>query len=265
LKRITFFNDVNISDVVLEESTTKHRLWEIDTFRGLAIIFMIFFHILFDLAFLNVASFDIYYSLSGVFPYLVGGLFIFIVGISLTLSYSAVEQNLDTREKHRKFLLRGVKIFGIGLIITLVSWLYLAHGAIYFGVLHCIGLSIILAYPFIKRHQIALPLGLIILILGLLFRQITVGYPWLLWLGIRPDVFYTLDYYPLFPWLGVLLLGVYIGKVLYPNGTRKFNLPDLSKKIPISSVRFIGQHSLLIYLIHQPIVIGIIMIFILFG
>ena len=73
----------------------KHRLWEIDTFRGLAIILMIIFHILYDLALFNVASLDIYYSLSGVFPYLVGGLFIFIVGISLTLSYSAIEDKLN--------------------------------------------------------------------------------------------------------------------------------------------------------------------------
>jgi uncharacterized membrane protein len=226
---------------------------------------MVFFHILFDLSFLKIASLDIYYSLSGSFPFLVGGLFIFIVGISLTLSYNAIEEKLDQKQRHRKFLFRGSKIFGLGLFITMISWIYLTHGAIYFGVLHCIGLSIIIAYPFIKRYHFALPIGLVILGTGLIFRQITVNYPWLLWLGIRPEVFYTLDYYPLFPWLGVMLLGVYFGRVVYPNGSRIFNLPDLSRKLPIASVRFIGQHSLLIYLIHQPIVVSIIMIFVMFA
>ena len=265
MTRITFFNEIIISVYVLKESYTKQRLWEIDTLRGLAIILMVFFHILFDLSFLQIVSLDIYYSLPGSFPFLVGGVFIFIVGISLTLSYSAVEQKLEAGQRRQKFLFRGLKIFGLGLLITFISWLYMSNGAIYFGVLHCIGLSIIIVYPFIKRYQYALPTGLFILVLGLAFRQITVGHPWLLWLGIRPDIFYTLDYYPLFPWLGVMLLGVFFGRVVYPNGTRIFTLPDLSKKTPISSFKFIGQHSLLIYLIHQPIVVGIIMVFVLFG
>lgn len=260
---ITFFNHEFILRLVLKESNSRQRLWEIDTFRGFAIICMIFFHILFDLSFLNIASLDIYYSLSGSFPFLVGGLFIFIVGISLTLSYSAVEEKLDQKERHQKFLGRGLRIFGLGVIITIISWLYLAQGAIYFGVLHCIGLSIIFSYPFIKRYRYALPMGMIIVFLGLLFRQISVSYPWLLWLGIRPNVFYTLDYYPLFPWLGVMLLGIYFGRVVYPNGTRIFSLPDLSKRLPIAPFRYIGQHSLLIYLIHQPIVVAILMVFVL--
>ena len=253
----------SMSSHVPEKSSPRERIWEIDTFRGLAIILMIFFHILFDLSFLRIASLDIYYSLSGTFPYLIGGLFIFIVGISLTLSYSAVEQKLTIGQRKKKFMFRGIKIFAFGLLITCITWFYLPKGAIYFGVLHCIGLAIIISYPFISRYRLAVPLGLFIIFLGMIFRLFTVSYPWLLWLGIRPDIFYTFDYYPLFPWLGILLLGIYVGRVVYPNGTRVFSLPDLSKKIPISSLKYLGQHSLLIYLLHQPILVGIFTILVL--
>lgn len=81
-----------------------------------------------------------------------------------------------------------------------------------------------------------------------------------LWLGFTPYNFYTLDYFPLLPWLGVMSLGIFLGNTLYENYTRHFKLPDLSKYAIIKASGFLGRHSLLIYFIHQPVLIIILLI-----
>jgi uncharacterized membrane protein len=64
------------------------------------------------------------------------------------------------------------------------------------------------------------------------------------------------DYYPLLPWGGAALLGVACGRLNYPDGRRRLSLPDLSAAAPVRALRFLGRHSLLIYLLHQPILLG---------
>jgi uncharacterized membrane protein len=127
-----------------------------------------------------------------------------------------------------------------------------------FGVLHCIGLSIILAYPLIRFRFPALVLGILCIIVGLvLLTTVTVDYPWLLWLGVVPMNFVTLDYFPLLPWFGVVLIGIFLGNSLYKNNTRTLPLNDYSKFSAICGLCFLGRHSLIIYLLHQLVIIGL--------
>lgn len=69
---------------------------------------------------------------------------------------------------------------------------------------------------------------------------------------------YTVDYFPLFPWFGVVLFGVGLGAILYKDGKRQFKFPDLSRYLPVRVVSAIGRRSLLVYLVHQPILVGLI-------
>ena len=73
---------------------------------------------------------------------------------------------------------------------------------------------------------------------------------------------YTLDYFPLLPWFGITLLGLVVGDWLYSGNERRFKMPDLSRYKPIKIFQWIGQHSLVIYLLHQPIIACVLTIFI---
>jgi uncharacterized membrane protein len=74
---------------------------------------------------------------------------------------------------------------------------------------------------------------------------------------------YTVDYFPLFPWFGFMLLGVVVGDCLYCGNKRRFRMPDLSKYVPAKLFSWMGRHSLGIYLIHQPIIAGALSVFVL--
>ena len=73
-------------------------------------------------------------------------------------------------------------------------------------------------------------------------------------LGIHPASFWSVDYEPLFPWMGCVLIGMGLGEYLYHDGLRQFVVPDIPGII-VQPLAFLGRHSLLIYLIHQPIII----------
>ena len=78
-------------------------------------------------------------------------------------------------------------------------------------------------------------------------------------LGIYPKAIDMVDYYPLIPWFGVVLLGIAVGKWIYPNGTRLFSLPDLGGNAISKALRYLGRNSLVVYLVHQPVLIGLLM------
>jgi uncharacterized membrane protein len=234
---------------------TIKRFWEIDLLRGIAVIMLIFFHFLYDLNYFNIYKLSLYSGLFLIYVYLGGTLFFILVGISLTLSYSRARKKLAKKELRLKYLQRGLKIFGLGLLITFATWIWPGEGFIVFGALHCIGVSIILTYPFLQFRYHNLLLGIIIISMGMILKNFTFNFYWLLWIGFTPASFYTVDYFPLLPWLGVVLIGIFVGNSIYPNYKRKFVLKDFSKYNFIHLFCFLGRHSLLIYLLHQPIII----------
>ena len=240
-------------------SMNKHlekRFWEIDFLRGLAIIMMIVFHLLYDLTYFGGCDLNLHYGFWLYFAYATATIFIFLVGVSLTLSFTRANKIQNSGQKlYLKYLKRGLRIFSWGLIITLMTWIFLRDGFVLFGILHLIGISIILAYPFLKLRYWNLLLGIAFISLGIYLKNFTFGFLWLVWLGFMPDHFYTVDYFPIFPWFGVVLIGVFFGNLLYPDYTRKFNLCDLSNFNFIGLFCLLGRHSLIIYLIHQPILL----------
>lgn len=230
------------------------RFWEVDSARGIAIILMVIFNWSFALHYLNVYTLDGGWVFWYLFPRLIGGMFILIAGISLTLSYSRVR---DTARKqvYAKYLKRGLKVFSIGLGITLVTWVLYPGDFILFGILHLMGLSIAVSPIFFRFKNANLIIGLAIIFAGFYLGTLHFDFPWLLWLGFVPANFFTLDYFPFLPWFGFLLIGLFIGNTVYADGKRK-----LSINFPgpvLKHLCRLGRNSLLLYVIHQPILVGL--------
>jgi uncharacterized membrane protein len=83
----------------------------------------------------------------------------------------------------------------------------------------------------------------------------------LLWLGFVPSTFSSVDYVPLLPYFGLVLLGVFVGNTLYAGGIRQFKIKDRSSASPVRGLSFIGRHALVIYFLHEPIIVGLILLF----
>ncbi len=236
----------------------NERFWEIDFLRGLAVIMMISYHLLFDLSFFGVYPINTSSGFFWYFARITAFMFIFLVGISLHLSYSRAKMSgryVGEKDLFFKYLKRGLKIFSLGILITLATWIFIRQDFIIFGILHFVGLAIILEYPFMKYKYFNLALGLVLIVLGFYLSNFTFSFSWLLWLGFIPQSLQTVDYFPLLPWIGVVSMGMFIGTVLYYNYQRKFKIPDISSLLPVRLFCFLGRHSLLIYFIHQPILI----------
>lgn len=233
------------------------RFWEIDALRGVAILMMITFHTVYDLNYFGGAAFRINHGFWWVFARLTALLFIVLVGLSLTISYAKTSRRLSSGALHRKFVWRGLTLLAWGALISVMTWMAIPEGTIVFGVLHFIGVGIILAYPLIPHLRLQLGLGVACIAAGLLLQSVTVESSWLLWLGIRPTRFYTFDYFPLLPWLGVLCLGMSLGILLYPQGVRRWPLPEQGNQPVVRLLVLMGKRSLFIYLVHQPVLIAV--------
>ena len=246
------------------KNKTLDRFWEIDFLRGSAIIMMIIYHIIFDLNYFNIVSINLYFLPLRLFLYLIGTTFLLLVGVSLSLSYSKVKDKLTKKQIQLKYLKRGFFLFGLGMIITLVTWIYPGKGFIIFGVLHCIGISIILSYFLLRFKHLNLLLGLVLITSGIILNNLKFDFYYLIPFGFKPYGFYTLDYFSILPWFGVVLIGIYIGKLFYQDFNRRVKLKNLDGIRIVKLFCFLGRNSLIIYLIHQLIIIGIIQLFLVF-
>ena len=132
---------------------------------------------------------------------------------------------------------------------------------IYFGVLHCLGICMLLWPIFAKWDWKALlGLGLILAVLGVWLRDsVRVDFPWLIPLGFLTPTFASSDYFPLLPHLGFFLMGGALGKTAYRD--RKSRFPKCTGEEPVLGFLCLcGRNSLWIYLLHQPVLSGILWI-----
>ena len=228
----------------------KKRIWELDALRGLCILGMVVVHFIYDLV-------ELYGLIKWEYPPLFtfvqqwgGVLFLLISGICVTLGSRCIR--------------RGALVFGCGVVVSAVTYgmYYFDFSGkgiiIYFGVLHCLGACMLL-WPVFRRlpHWALALLGAVLVAVGLYLRTLPgAAFPWLMPLGLPWEGFASSDYFPLLPYLGFFLLGSALGKSVYRN--KESLLPRVNTKNYL--VRFFlvcGKHSLLIYMLHQPILSGI--------
>jgi uncharacterized membrane protein len=232
------------------------RYHEIDMVRGIAILMMILFHTLFDLNYFHIFPIDIYEGFWKYFAYSTASLFLLVVGISLIVSHARAQSKYSGHRLALKYVYRGAGIFLLGLLVTVVTWWYLGEGFVIFGILQLIGVSIMLSPLFFRFRTANIVLGFLFIAIGYLLSAIS-GPAWLIPLGIHPPDFWSVDYEPVFPWTGIVLIGMGLGEYLYPDGMRRFTLPVMPRVI-VQPLSFLGRHSLVIYLVHQPVIIFLI-------
>ena len=204
----------------------------LDQLRAFAIILMIIFHTAYDLNFfgfyqMNYPRNPYWYAL----PRFIVFLFLTCVGMGL---YEAHAKGLILR----KFLKRLSLIVGWSVVISIATYLLFPDRWIYFGTLHCIALASLVTIPFLRYPKIALVLGLILVISDFIF-----GFR-LPWFELPHP---SMDYIPLFPWWGFSLIGVFIAWRRWDH----FHVPSL----PL--LEWAGKHSLMIYIVHQPLLFGL--------
>lgn len=222
------------------------RIGSLDALRGLAVVAMIAYHFCFDLRYFGVTRSDFEHD-----PFwlasraLILSSFLLIAGISAVL---AQRQRLPFRH-----WLRHVSVVaGAALLVSAGSGLLFPRSFIWFGVLHAIALSLLLAKPLLGRPVLAALVGAAVIASGAAFVNAAFDNRVFGWIGFMTAKPLTEDYVPLFPWLGVLLLGVALGHALVR--TRFAALAPLAH-IP-AWLRFLGRHSLVVYLVHQPLLMG---------
>ncbi len=237
------------------------RLWEVDMLRGVAIVMMVVYHFMWDLRGLAGYDINVYTGFWHIWQQITANLFIGIVGVSLTLSYGrARNKGGSTAALWGKYVLRGVVVLTWGLVVSIVTYFVDPSHYVRFGILHLIGVSIIIAYPFLRFRWLNLILGIVLLLLAQIIPFFGLYNPWLTPLGLNAYSLPAFDYFPLIPWFGVALIGMFVGNSLYAHGQRRFTLPDMGNAFGIRTLRLLGQNSLLIYLIHQPIMIIILIL-----
>ena len=228
----------------------KKRIWELDVLRGVCILGMVAVHLIYDLQTFFSLPFLADSQLFAIVKQWGGVLFLLISGICVTLGSHPVR--------------RGLIVFACGLICSAVTaGMYFLNMAdksiiIYFGVLHCLGVCMLL-WPLFKRLPVwALGLlGLGLTVLGLwISGNVVVDFPWLIPLGLVPGDFASSDYFPLLSNLGFFLVGAFLGKTLYRK--KETLLPRVNPANPVLAFfTRLGKWSLPVYLLHQPIITGL--------
>lgn len=230
-------NKILQKDDCKDNTKMNTRVWEIDFFRGIALLLMIYFHLIFDLK--EIYNYNVDYSggFNAFTGRAAGTLFIFLSGVSCTFS--------------RNNFRRGLKILALAILITIVTYFYNADMIILFGVLHFLGVSILL-YPYLKKLEVKTLaiIGTVIFILGNPVKNITLDFDCLFIFGLTSNKFVSADYYPLIPWLGIFIYGIVTGKLIYKDKKSIFNF-NIGKNI----ISWLGRHTLHIYIIHQPLII----------
>lgn len=226
----------------------RPRLALIDAARGVAILAMVVYHVAWDLYFLGFIGLDITTDPGWVlFQRAIVSAFLVLVGVSLVLGHG---DGIRWRPFWRRFAI----ILGAALLTTLGTFIALPQYFVYFGILHAIALFSLMGLAFVRAPLWAIALGILALMLPPAFlSDPAMSARPLSWIGFWPYPPMTTDIVPVFPWFGLVLIGILLtrlfrGRLLAPPARRAGPL--------IRALALLGRWSLVIYLVHQPLIYG---------
>lgn len=233
----------------------KPRLEAIDVARGLALVAMAIYHFAWDLEFFGHVPHAM--TAQGgwkLFARCIASSFLFLVGVSLFLGHAK-------GIRWRPFLRRFVMVAGAAAAISLVTWLAVPGGFIFFGILHQIALASMLGLAFLRLPSIVtIVVAVAVLAAPHFLRSTFFDHPAWWWVGLSSVNPRSNDYVPLFPWFAAVLFGIATARIATHVGLfermASWRMPNWSRPL-----QFAGRHSLAVYLIHQPVLISLLWLF----
>lgn len=225
------------------------RRQAIDVYRGVAILAMAAYHATWDLNYYGIIEVGIGVdALWFTIQRSILTAFLLLVGAGLWLAH---KDGVDWR----KFWKREALLLAAALGVSAVTWFQFGAYFAYFGVLHAIALSSLLALPLVRAPLWAvIGVAIAFLFLPAVFTADLFNTPWLAWIGFFTAVPETADLVPMFPWFGVVLIGLIGMRLLEAAPAFTWSSPALWAR----TLALIGRWSLIIYLVHQPLLFGII-------
>lgn len=226
----------------------------VDITRGVAIVAMVIYHLCWDLSYFRFIAPNVGYDPEWVaVARTILFAFIFLVGVGLVLGHG-------DGVRWRAFWKRWLFVAAGALAITVATWFAFPASFVYFGVLHAIALFSILALPFL-RAALWLPVAVAFVFVGLpflysdpLFNE--KAWSWFGFWQVPPP---ANDLVPVFPWFGVVLLGMVAARLVLAMPPLAARLAQVRAANPLTrTLALLGRWSLIIYLIHQPLLLAVI-------
>jgi len=227
-------------------ATAPARVAAVDVARGLAVIAMIGYHFAYDLRYFGVIATDFEHDPRAlVARTLILSSFLLLAGVSLVLADRA-------GVPAARFWRHVGTIAACALLVSAGSYAMFPRTYIWFGVLHAIAIALVLARPLVRRPALAGVLGVAIIAASFAFSHPAFDDRALGWIGFMTRKPFTEDYVPLFPWAGVVLVGVAVGDALARRGFAPIAALGRAPR----ALAVLGRHTLVVYMVHQPILIG---------
>lgn len=225
------------------------RRQSLDAYRGVALIAMAAYHAIWDLAYYGVVEAGI-----GIDPVWVTiqrsilTAFLLLAGAGLVMAHG-------DRFDARRFIRREALLIGATAVVSLVTWFQFGPALAYFGTLHLIALGSLLALPLITAPLwVTGVVAAIVLLAPALYSSDAFDPPLLNWIGFFRTTPETADLVPIFPWFGVMLVGIVGMRLLKDTPVFTWH----SDRIPLQMLARLGRISLVFYLVHQPLLFAII-------
>lgn len=223
------------------------RLAAVDALRGAALVAMISYHAAWDLSFLGFIATDVATHPGwSTFARVIAASFLLLVGVSLVLAERA-------GTTPRRALRRIGVIAAAAAAVSAATYAFLPGQGVYFGILHCIALSSLIGLALRRLPGWLLAAAApFVLAAPWLLASPAFDAPWWYWLGLSTEVPHAPDYVPLLPWFAAVLAGMAIGRALPATPA-----PRGAPPLPVRALAAMGRRSLAIYLLHQPVLLGL--------
>ena len=216
------------------------RIDELDSLRATALVMMLVLNFVTDLnhfGIMDTETGDQWWWMARI----AASLFVGISGVSYFLAHRLEYDFTKTSGRTQRLIFWAF-------VITIITYIFEPSAYVRFGVLHLLALASIVAFPVARKPEFALGIGLILLIIPLSSNSN------LVWLGLRETGFIAVDYFPLNPWLGIFFIGLALASRIYPEGKPLTEIQWPEKWL------WFGRNTLTIYVIHQPILIGLLVL-----